>query len=238
MKVSVIIPAYNEGTYITQTLAAVKAQDFQDDFEILVVDNASTDDTGSRAAAFPGVRVVREEKKGVQHARERGRREARGEILVYLDADTLPPLGWLKNGTTYFKRPDIVGVSGPLDYYDARPLFRRTSLVFQKIGYRGMHFLVHRVWRKGAVMVGGNSFIRASAMERINGFNTAIVFYGDDTDTGRRLGSVGRVLYRNDIVVRSSARRFVRMGIMRVLALYLLNFFWVTVFHKPFFQKS
>jgi len=234
MKASIIIPAYNEENYIKNTLQMALGQDFPSNFEIIVVDNASTDNTFKVASSFRTVKLVREERKGVQFARERGRREAKGEILAYLDADSIPQENWLKKGTAYFYQPDIVGVSGPYEYYDARPLFRLSSLFFQRVLYRAAHLLVQDVLHKGGVMLGGNALIRASAMEKIGGFNTAIVFYGDDTDTACRLTTIGKVLFKNDITVRSSARRFRESNIVGITCKYILNFIFVLVFKKPF----
>jgi glycosyltransferase involved in cell wall biosynthesis len=233
-KASIIIPAHNEERYIKNTLQAAVNQDFPGDFEIIMVDNASTDNTLKVASSFKTVKIVCEGRKGVQFARERGRREAKGEVLAYLDADSLPPEDWLKKGLAHFSQPDVVGVSGLYDYYDSQLFFRFLSLHFQKILFRAAHFVVQDILHKGGVMLGGNSFIRASAMERIGGFNTSIVFYGDDTDTARRLTSVGKVLLKNDVIVKSSSRRFKEMNIVKVTIIYILNFMWVVVFKKPF----
>ena len=234
MRASIIIPAHNEEKYIKNTLEAAVHQSFPSYFEVIVVDNASTDNTFKVANSFENVKVVREEKKGVQFARERGRHEAKGEILAYLDADSIPHENWLKNGIAYFSQPDVVGVSGPYDYYDEKPFLRFVSFLFQKVFFRAVHFIVQDVLHKAGVMLGGNAFIKASAMEKIGGFNTSIVFYGDDTDTDRRLATVGKVLFKNDVIVKSSARRLKEMNILKVTFIYILNFIWVVVFKRPF----
>ena len=84
-KISVVVPAYNEALVISSTLRAILAQDYPD-FEVIVVNNASTDNTAEIVHGFeisgkiPSVRLVHETKKGLLHARERGRKEARGQI--------------------------------------------------------------------------------------------------------------------------------------------------------------
>ena len=95
MKVSVIIPAYNEEKSLGQTLDAVMVSDYHD-FEIIVSDNGSVDKT-SEIARSKGVKVVSEKRKGTLWAREAGRKAATGEILVFLDADCLPEKTWLSN---------------------------------------------------------------------------------------------------------------------------------------------
>lgn len=91
--VTVIIPAYNCALYIEQTIRSIAAQDFKD-FEILVIDDGSTDETASLAAKCdPRVRVIKQDNQGVCVARNRGIAEARGRFIALLDHDDY----WLFN---------------------------------------------------------------------------------------------------------------------------------------------
>jgi len=85
-KVSVIIPSYNRGSVITKTLNSFFNQTFKD-FEIIVVDNNSTDNTKEVVNSIPNVRYVLEERQGVHWARNRGALEAKGDILYFTDDD-------------------------------------------------------------------------------------------------------------------------------------------------------
>jgi len=234
MKVSVIIPALNEEDYISQTVQAVLAQNFSGQFEIIVVDNDSSDGTSEIIRFYDGVKLLVEETKGVQIAREKGRKEAKGEILALLDADSIPPKDWLEKGISCFNDQMVVGVSGPYDYYDTGEIRRFLFAFCQRVLYPAIHFIVQGIFRQGAVMIGGNSFLRARAMEQINGFDTSIRFYGDDVDTGRRLTKVGKVLYRRDIFVKSSARRMKGFNGIKIPLIYVINFFCVLFFKRPF----
>src|ERR1700740_3471780 len=91
---SVVIPAYNEAEFLGSCLDSLRAQDFRDPYEIIVVDNNSTDATAD-AARSRGVTVVHEPKPGVCSARQRGTAAARGEIVVSTDADTTFGSDWL-----------------------------------------------------------------------------------------------------------------------------------------------
>src|SRR4029450_13839495 len=94
VRFSVIVPAYNEAAYLGRALHSLQHQDYDGKYEIIVVDNNSTDDTAAVAARY-GVRVVSEAEQGVCAARQRGADCARGAIIVSTDADTTQPEDWL-----------------------------------------------------------------------------------------------------------------------------------------------
>ena len=84
--VSIVVPVWNGARFIAEALASARAQDF-DPFEIVVVDDGSTDATPAIVQATPGVRYVRVEHGGVAAARNHGLGLARGELIAFLDAD-------------------------------------------------------------------------------------------------------------------------------------------------------
>src|SRR3990167_5374338 len=108
MKVSVVIPAYNEEKWIGQTLEAILEQDYQD-FEVIVVDNASTDKTSDIVKLFKDARItlINEPKKGILYAREAGRKIATGDILAQLDADCLTKKDWISNAVKKFENEKV-----------------------------------------------------------------------------------------------------------------------------------
>ena len=111
LKISVIVCAHNEARYLPACLHSVLAQSRVPD-ELLVINNASTDETSAVAAQIPSVRVVDEPRKGLVVARETGRRHASGDILIYLDADCRAPLTWVERIERRFQRdPALIALS-------------------------------------------------------------------------------------------------------------------------------
>jgi len=231
MKISVIIPAHNEERYLGDTLRAILAQDHPD-YEVIVVDNASVDRTAEIARSFiPMVRVLFEGRKGTMWACERGRQEASGEIIVRMDADCLPEKDWLSRGSAHFSDPGVSAVSGPYDYHDAGPSFRFISMAFQRSLY-GLFNGLAQAFDRGGVIIGGNSFMKAAALEKSGGFNTELTFYGDDTDTAIRVSRHGRIIFSPTVVMKTSARRFKDEGVIRLQSRYIYHFFRVLAKRK------
>lgn len=224
MKVSVIVPAHNEEERIGVALKALTSQDYSD-LEIIVVDNASTDQTQSIAKTFP-VTVLYETRKGTNFALECGRRAASGEVIVRVDADCVPEKDWVSRGIRHFNNPKVVGVTGPYDHYDGGWFFRWTSLVFQQYLYRFLNWLC-QLFNLGAMLIGGNSMMRASALKKIGGFDTSFTFYGDDTDTAKKLSKLGYVVCDPKLIMKTSARRYKKQGTVKLFLLYSYHFFKV-----------
>lgn len=119
MKVSVIIPAYNEEGYIAQCLTHLLSQIEMAD-EVIVVDNNSTDKTAEIVKTFP-VTLITEKKQGITPARNAGFNSAHGDILCRVDADTIVPKDWIRKIKRYFaQNPNLVAVSGPTIFRDRR----------------------------------------------------------------------------------------------------------------------
>lgn len=105
-RVSVLIPTHNYGRFLAQALESVFAQSYSD-YEVIVVDDGSTDDTREVASKFPQVRYLYQEQTGVATARNRLLEEAQGEFAAFLDADDLWLPDKLEKQVAYMeKHPD------------------------------------------------------------------------------------------------------------------------------------
>ncbi len=116
--ISVVIPAFNAAATLDLCLDALACQTVAaDSYEVLVVDDGSSDDTPSRAAAHPGVRLLSQAHAGPAAARNLGVRQARGEIVLFTDADCAPAPDWIERMAAPFSAeeggaPPVAGVKG------------------------------------------------------------------------------------------------------------------------------
>jgi glycosyltransferase involved in cell wall biosynthesis len=131
MKISIVIPAYNEQDYIANCLQAISLQSDKPD-EVIVVNNNSTDNTVKEALKFEFITLINEPKQGLFFSRETGMNLATGDILCRIDADTIIATHWVKEVRKSFKDQTISAMTGPLEYYDM-PLPKIAGYIDNKI---------------------------------------------------------------------------------------------------------
>jgi glycosyltransferase involved in cell wall biosynthesis len=234
--ISFVVPAYNEEKVLGRALSAILAEIGRTGCvaQVIVVNNASTDETGALAASFPDVIVVDEPEKGLVQARRAGFQRATGALVANVDADTIVTEGWLERVLAEFQRnPDLVALSGPYIYYDVSKSARFAVRAFYVMGY-GFYILNRFVLRVGSMLQGGNFVVRRAALEQIGGFNPVFTFYGEDTDLARRLHAVGAVKFTFRLPALSSGRRLLEEGLVKIGVRYSMNFIWATFARRPF----
>lgn len=167
--VSVVIPCYNHAHFLCDAIESVLKQSYTQ-YEIIVVDDGSTDNTFEVASRYPAVRCVRQENQGLSAARNRGLRESRGNYLVFLDADDrlLPEALDIGLGALA-ANPDCAFVYGRSQHiaFDGSPLPVLYPPPIEREHYSA--FLENNpIWMPAQVMY------RYSVFESVSGFNTAI----------------------------------------------------------------
>ncbi|MBU0635520.1 glycosyltransferase family 2 protein [Candidatus Micrarchaeota archaeon] len=163
---SVIIPAYNEEKRIANCLNAFKlALQKNLSFEVLVVDDGSTDKTVEIASSFGFVKVLKASHKGAAAARNLGARKAQGEILVFTDADCIPDSDWLSVIANQFeKEPGLVCMEGKT-YTDKTGLFEHAVSNQSGNGFQSC-----------------NLAIKKDVFFKAKGFDEQYVYFREDSD--------------------------------------------------------
>lgn len=121
---SVVTPSFNQGKYIRSCLESVVLQG-ENEYEHLVIDNCSTDETAAEVAAFPNVRFLCEPDRGQSDAINKGFRLAAGEILCWLNSDDAYPPGIFPQLRKVFSNPSVQVVFGDavqVGYDGSQPL--------------------------------------------------------------------------------------------------------------------
>lgn len=218
---SVIIPAYNEQKYIENCIKSILNQNFDKNlYEVVVVNNASTDET-AKIARDTGATVVSEPKKGNTQARIKGIKETSGEIIAFTDADCRVPKDWLAKIYTHFKNdPKLDAAGGVFSFYDGSNILK----LIGKIGQRSTYHIS-----------GGNMAIKRNSYERIGGFDPKIAM-GEDVNLHFKLKKHGKVIIDYTNIVETSSRRFSN-NFIKTIAMYFSNDFFLKMFKRPLFSK-
>jgi glycosyltransferase involved in cell wall biosynthesis len=178
---SVVICTLNRASLLRLAIESVLAQEvIPDSFELIVVDNGSTDDTHAvveqLSAERKNMRYVFEEKQGLSHARNRGWREARGEYVIYIDDECILPSGYLETALQIIQQhnPDIFGGLIKAFYDYKKPNWVKKEY-FSYFLDRNTGVLL-----KDEYVFGGNMGIRRDTLSRLGGFNINLGMKGNE----------------------------------------------------------
>ncbi len=220
---SVVIPAWNEQELIGDCLRSVFLQTVpKSSYEVIVVENNSSDKT-IQVAEKHGARVIREPEQGIVYARIRGVNEAKAEIIVFTDADSIVPPFWLERIAEAYKGKNVVAVGGTIDF---EPKVRTTPIT---------QWIMNFIGQALKVMPGPNLSFRKSAYEKCGGFSHKTNL-GEDLLISMNLKGVGKVvIIKDNFVITSSRRFFVKFFSYSVRA--SINFFSIVYFRHPIFSK-
>lgn len=228
--ISIVIPAYNESTMLPLCLESVINQDYKGKFEVIVVDNASTDETPKIVKKYKDVRLFKETKIGVSYARSTGFEHAKGDVIASTDADTIVPTNWLTLISEDLKDSSISGLVGAYELCNTNTFSKKFVQKMIPI-FRAIDYLL------GAHFAGANFVVRKEVYERVGGFDHSFVT-GEDLDLSYRIRKAGyklKVAYH--IKVKTSARRL-NEGFWYTFMNYVLkNWFSLVFFHHPYLQK-
>ena len=117
VNISVVVPVYNTEPYIEDCIKALLSQNYpRDNYEVIMVDNNSTDASMDIIKQYPIIKLKREYKQGSYAARNHGIDEAKGSIIAFTDSDCLPSSNWLSNIADVMSQPEICIVLGAIKF--------------------------------------------------------------------------------------------------------------------------
>ena len=223
--ISIVIPVYNEEKFLPRCLEALKNQDTTEVVEIIVVDNNCTDRT-LHIVMPQNALVIPEAVPGVGAARRAGVAEARGDLVVTIDADTILPSNYLSIVHERFDRePTLACFGGIFIFYDA-PWWKNILRVS----------LAHSVYWSAWILTGGhvgpmgnNMAFRKSIYNKTRGFNAGLQF-GEDMDLVKQLHQYGKIVLDFNLRVPTSARRY---QVNVDLFVYTLNLIYYCFTGRP-----
>ncbi|WP_019813574.1 glycosyltransferase [Saccharomonospora saliphila] len=197
--VSVVIPVHGEWPYTRRCLASVQANLPATPFEVIVVDDASPDDTPAHVAACAGVRLVRAERnRGFVGACNLGAEHARGEFVLFLNNDTEVQHGWLDESVSLLDRCPDVGLVGSKLVYPDGTLQECGGIVWSDgSGWNyGRGGRAAEPWfqtvREVDYCSGAALMVRRSVFERVGGFDPRYApAYYEDTDLAFAVRAAG-----------------------------------------------
>lgn len=203
--VTVIVPVFNDVTRLRLLLDALAAQTYpKGRLEILIVDNASTEDVqGVVRERGPPFVALHEGRPGSYAARNRALRQAKGDVVAFTDGDCIPYPDWIERGLAALAtHPEAGLVAGRIEVF---PRDRRLTWVERyEMAYAFPQDKFVAEQHFGAT---ANVFTRRSVLDRVGPFN-ADLKSGGDRDWGQRVHAAGlAVVYAPDVVVRHPARR-------------------------------
>jgi glycosyltransferase involved in cell wall biosynthesis len=231
MKVSVIVPTYNEEKTIETCLQSLRRQTFKD-FELVVIDGHSKDRTIEIARKYAD-KILFDEGKGTAAARNLAVKALKSEIVAFIDSDTIVPECWLDVIVADFKK-GVVGVGGPLlpeegNFVDKMLFFISADLLRRIISKFGSHHFS-----------GNNCAYSREAYLKSGGFREDLDML-DDVEFSMRMGRYGKEKFEPKMIASASIRRTKQKGHSSTVKMYLkgyLSLFTTGQVKKPGYLRD
>lgn len=215
MDISVIIPTYNEEKYIGVCLKSLERQDYSGNYEVIVSDGSSTDNTAAIAGRHAD-RVIVDLKDTIAYGRQVGAHAARYPVLAFTDADTYVTPDWLSSLASSLKDSMVVGVHGKLLPLDGTR-FENDFCNYVLPPYSQLMVQINK-----PSVPGSNFAVKRKAFNKVRGFNTKLVT-SEDVDICNRIKRLGKFVYNPKAVVYVSTRRVRKWGYWKMFSFYTSN---------------
>lgn len=226
-KISVVIPAYNEEKFIYKTLESLQKQNYPGQYEVIVINNASTDNTAKIAEKY-GVKVFYEARKGESWAKQLGFEKATGEFIATTDADTLLPTDWLKKmAEELLQEDELVAVGGWFRIKEG-PIITRLILNYLSPPATSLYRLIFgkEILYDPNFMVKRKALLTAGGYKNLDSMHEDLVF-------ANKLAKVGKVKFFSNKKwsVITSSRRWDK-NLAYALIPYIVNPLAFALFNK------
>lgn len=224
--VSIVIPTLNEALYLEKTLISLKLQEVNYNYEIIVSDGYSEDNTIEIARKYVD-KVVMESKRTVAAGRNKGASAADGKILVFCTADTYYPKSWLKLITAPIIKEGYgvaIGPLYPLEGNLIENIFSRLFLL--PYGYFASLLKFYYVG-------GENIAVHKGIFRRLSGFNQDMVT-SEDTDFVKRASKITKIKFEPKAGVYVSMRRVRKWGYINYIKFHARNYINYHLYNRTY----
>ncbi len=207
---SIIIPTLNEEKYLPKLLGSLKSQDYNS-YEIIISDGDSIDST-QKITREHKCNLVTSKKRSPGHQRNKGVMQAKGDILLFIDADTILPDNFLSTVMEEFKNRDL-NIAGFYFIFDSKGLFYKLcSLFYEIFCFLGQYIK--------PISIGAGLLVKKEYHEKVNGFDETI-HIGEDHEYSQRISKIGKFRIIRSKKIYYSVRRFENEGRFRTVLKWL-----------------
>lgn len=203
LTLTIVIPAYNEQSYLAACLDSIADQSVMP-AEVIVVDNNSSDETLKIASQYPFVKILKEKKQGVFFASKKGFNAAKSDVIGRIDADTILPDNWVETVLMCLKDQSVAAVTGPVSYYDM-PM-PHSNYWFDHI-LRAMTY--NFAYNNSPFLYGSNLAIRRKAWQKVINKLCERDDIHEDIDLAIHVKRAGHeIVYSKALLSGASGRRY------------------------------
>ncbi|MCK4904842.1 glycosyltransferase [bacterium] len=212
MELSIIIPVFNEEKYLEDALMSICSQNVSFDYEVIVSDAGSKDNSLKIARRYTNL-VVHSLSKAVGAVRNYGAKSAKGKYLLFVDADTILPQGYLQKAYKVFaSNKDLSAFCGWFRFKEREP-----KLLFSEV-VANFYFVIKDKIGQPTLPGCCGIAIRKEIFEEVGGFP---VYFLEDTEFSSILRKIHKIRYLCNLHAVTSGRRIIKMGLLNTIRYYM-----------------
>lgn len=230
VRFSIIIPTLNEEQNIKECIESLLEQNTEESYEIIVADSNSEDNTQIVARKYADKVITCG--KGISVGRNSGARVAEGEILIFIDADSIASQKLISSYSEIFENENIIAATGPIF---PKEKVKNIEGKFVKIGTK----LYTESWMKFLIKIGKPTFIGSNCAFRkkdffeVGGFKEDLKTF-EDGDLSIRLTGRGDFAFHKEASIYTSLRRLKKWGYLKFIKFHTANTIRYVFFNKPY----